>query len=145
MSEALSGASASASGDELLAELVAEITDRLHAGERVDIADYAVRCPGREEELRRLLSALEGMDGLKSSPGPGSADAATNKAEPTEVSGTLGDFRIVRELGRGGMGPVRSRPPTDARQSLLAWVQSNSTSGQLTTTDRGMSWPAGTG
>ncbi len=106
MSEALHSASASAAADEALAELIAEITDRLHAGESVDIAEYAARCPGREDELRRLLTALEGLDGLKSSPEPDREDASAADAGPPEPSRTLGDFRIVRELGHGGMGVV---------------------------------------
>src|SRR5437763_10921643 len=82
--------------DPVLAEVVAEVTDRINAGERIDLSAYAERCPGREAELRRLLEALCLLDGVNS------ALAAPGDAMPE----ALGDFRIIREVGRGGMGVV---------------------------------------
>src|SRR5262245_33628847 len=82
--------------DPLMAEFVAEITDRVNAGERVDLSVYIARCPGREAELRRLLEALCLIDGVNSAP------AAVGDAVPE----ALGDFRLIREVGRGGMGVV---------------------------------------
>jgi serine/threonine protein kinase/Tfp pilus assembly protein PilF len=104
MSDVLRSMAAREEGDQVLADLVAEITDRLHAGERVDLAEYAARCPDRAEELRRLLPALAVMGELKSS-GPDRVGSG-QQADGALVPGTLGEYRLLREIGRGGMGVV---------------------------------------
>jgi serine/threonine-protein kinase len=87
----------------VLANLIAEITDKLEVGEVVDLEELLAQHPERAEELRRLLPALALVDELKSL--PGSAASAEREAGDG-VQGTLGDFRIIREVGRGGMGIV---------------------------------------
>jgi serine/threonine protein kinase/tetratricopeptide (TPR) repeat protein len=82
------------SADPVLAELVAQITDRINAGEPVDVSAYAARCPGSEGRLRELLEAMCLLD----------RSGATVPAAGPEC--TLGDYRLIREVGRGGMGIV---------------------------------------
>ncbi len=90
--------------DAALEDVIAEITDRLQAGQPVDIAPYVVRHPEWADRLQRVLPALVVMAGLANS----LDDASAGDERPGEESlaGTLGDFRIVREVGRGGMGVV---------------------------------------
>jgi serine/threonine protein kinase len=89
----------SAAKDAALAGLMEEITNRLNAGEPVDVEAYAAAHPGCAEELRRLAPALVALAAWSGSGGqPGPAPAA--------AGGELGDFRILREVGRGGMGVV---------------------------------------
>jgi serine/threonine protein kinase/tetratricopeptide (TPR) repeat protein len=91
--------------DDVLARLVEEVADRLRAGEAVDLEEYAGRHPERAEELRRLLPALELLAAAGSGQdGPGPLTAAEDGSVP--LRGLLGDFRILREVGRGGMGVV---------------------------------------
>ncbi len=94
----------SAEIDPALGDLIAEITDRLQAGKPVDIEPYLARHPEWADRLRQLLPALAVMAGLGSSLGEPSAGDVRAGGEP--LAGTLGDFRIVREVGRGGMGVV---------------------------------------
>src|SRR5947209_9290732 len=90
--------------DSALEDVIAEITDRLQAGQPVDIEPYVARHPEWADRLQRVLPALVVMAGLGNSLG----DACAGDERPGEESlaGTLGDFRIVREVGRGGMGVV---------------------------------------
>jgi serine/threonine protein kinase len=86
-----------------LAALVERVTDRLRAGERVDFESVLRDHPAHAAELRELLPAMALMADLsETASGPG--DAARVDDAPT--LGEIGDFRIVRELGRGGMGVV---------------------------------------
>jgi serine/threonine protein kinase len=87
-----------------LAELIDGLAARLQAGEVVDVEAVAREHPGHAEELRRLLPALGVLDELSRSGEEGASGLAAPPAEL--VSGVLGDFRILREVGRGGMGVV---------------------------------------
>ena len=95
-------------GDESIFEdLVEELTDRLQAGEAVDLEAFLARHPEHAERLRRL-DAGAGADGR---PGPVGRSARSTgvgppPADPAAGLGELGDFRLLREIGRGGMGVV---------------------------------------
>jgi serine/threonine protein kinase/Tfp pilus assembly protein PilF len=78
----------------------------LEAGERLDLTAYARNHPEHVEPLRKLMPALEALvltgqraDGEFAAESKGDASGATG-------SRLLGDFRLIRELGRGGMGMV---------------------------------------
>jgi serine/threonine protein kinase/WD40 repeat protein len=85
-------------GDARLAELVDELAVRLQAGETIDAEALARSYPEHAERLRPLLPALLAMAKL------GTPTAASEI--PVQIAGILGDFRILREIGRGGMGVV---------------------------------------
>jgi WD40 repeat protein/serine/threonine protein kinase len=90
----------------ILAEIVEEVTNKFQAGEAVDIEQYVRAHPELGEQLRQLLPALHVLADLGHSAASGDAVAAAPaEARATEL-GELGDFRIVREVGRGGMGIV---------------------------------------
>jgi serine/threonine protein kinase/tetratricopeptide (TPR) repeat protein len=83
--------------DPILDDLIDAFAARLQTGEPVDPEAYAREHPERAEPLRRILPAMMVLAEL------GRLEAT----QPAEVgAGTLGDFRIVREIGRGGMGIV---------------------------------------
>jgi eukaryotic-like serine/threonine-protein kinase len=92
------------SGSSRLAELVDALAARLQAGEGVDVEAVARAHPEHASELRRLLPALGALDELSRSGEP--ASGLGPAAEGAPASGVLGDFRVIREVGRGGMGVV---------------------------------------
>ena len=89
--------------DELNAErdpadvIAEEFAARLRKGERPSVSEYSVRHPALAEQLRDLLPAVAQMEQLKRFRKAPAADPRPDR---------LGDFRIVREVGRGGMGLV---------------------------------------
>ena len=100
-----SGAS-SGSGEAVLDNVLEELANRLQAGEPVDRAAILARFPEQAESLRRLLPAMELMAQLGISGGSVRGVGSSTIGPLDAGLGILGDFRIIREVGRGGMGVV---------------------------------------
>ncbi len=111
---------ASPSGEEgEIARLCEEISDRLRRGETVDIEDYVARWPHHADELRQILPAMQMMARLRIETRPAAAAAGTDRGEVNEA---LGDFRLVREIGRGGMGVVYEAQQLSLRRRVALKV-----------------------
>ena len=100
-------APSSSSDRDSLERLAAEFVDRRRRGEDPSPAEYARRHPEYAEQILEFFPALEWMEGLK--PGDGdrtaSLDGRLAPAPPASLE-RLGEYRIVREIGKGGMGVV---------------------------------------
>jgi serine/threonine protein kinase/WD40 repeat protein len=85
--------------------LAEEFAQRLRAGERPSIGEYVERYPEHAEKIRKLFPALAMMEQLKPAAHDltGEFSGRLDEAEPNEC---LGDYRILREIGRGAMGVV---------------------------------------
>ncbi len=92
--------------DVLLERLAAEFVERHRAGERPPLSEFVQRHPELSADIRDLFPALVQIEQLKP------AADLTGEFEPEGVAGgesgpdRLGDYRILREVGRGGMGVV---------------------------------------
>ncbi|MFI5459935.1 MAG: protein kinase [Isosphaerales bacterium] len=94
--------------DTLLKELVEDYLSRLRRGERPPIAEYARRHPELAERINEIFPTLGLVELFKPDSGevtdlPSSDLVLTGSGLPLKQ---LGDFRILREVGRGGMGVV---------------------------------------
>lgn len=103
-----------AAENQQLADIVEEIAVKLQAGEPCDVEHYAALHPEFANRLRDWVNVMSAMADLGHSRATSSSSLAaritSNEAQPSSTyrptAGILGDFRIVRELGRGGMGIV---------------------------------------
>jgi serine/threonine protein kinase len=94
--------SSSGPNDARIAQVLKNYLAELEAGARPDPKEFAARFPELGEELLDHLMNLEFIE--RAASGLRSTDASTSP--PPLVSQTLGDFQIIREVGRGGMGVV---------------------------------------
>jgi serine/threonine protein kinase len=102
MTQPVPAAGQSGSAEDRLVAIIEELTTRLQAGERVDIEPYIRAHPEHAVRLRNLVPALGVLAELGQAPLPEPAPETTSPA----LLGELGDYRILREVGRGGMGIV---------------------------------------
>ncbi|MCA9266437.1 MAG: protein kinase, partial [Planctomycetales bacterium] len=84
--------------DSTFEQMLNEISDRFQAGEPVDIQSYCAQAPALADRIRKAVPGIQALMQL------GHVDAASGRS--TQQVGEIGDYRIMRELGRGGMGVV---------------------------------------
>src|SRR5262245_30801226 len=96
--------SESSVGRDPIEKLADEFIGRYRRGERPSINEYAERYPELAAEIRDLFPALVAMEMLKPADnGTGGFPIGCNgDGQPTR----LGDYLILREIGRGAMGVV---------------------------------------
>jgi tetratricopeptide (TPR) repeat protein len=80
-----------------------EFLQRCRRGESPSISEYATRYPEHAQAIRKLLPSVAMMEQLKRR----QWSLREREVEPAPtMPERLGEFRLVRELGRGGMGIV---------------------------------------
>jgi eukaryotic-like serine/threonine-protein kinase len=82
--------------------LAEEFAERYRRGERPSLEEYVDRLPEMANEIREMFPALIEFERLH--------EDAYNEALKQQAAAPhfreLGDYRLVREIGRGGMGVV---------------------------------------
>jgi serine/threonine protein kinase len=89
-------------------ELAEEFAERHRRGEQPSIDEYTARYPQWASEIRELFPALLVMEKLKPAGNDATGPFGAESTQPMPVLQTkrLGEFVLVREIGRGGMGVV---------------------------------------
>lgn len=89
-----------------LERIVESFIERQRRGERPTMSEYLERHPELAGEIRSVFPSLELLEELGSSADSPSRLELDGDPGPAEPPRRLGDYRIVREIGRGGMGIV---------------------------------------
>jgi serine/threonine protein kinase/Flp pilus assembly protein TadD len=127
-----------ASGHEgQLHDLLVAYLEAVEAGQAPAREEWLARHPEFAAELAEFFASRDALDGLAplrdvaraaagTPPGPG---AGNGSPEPVPVSahglpglGRLGDFRLIREVGRGGMGVVYEAEQVSLRRRVALKV-----------------------
>lgn len=90
---------------ESLYDLVESLTQRLQNGEPIDIGRVVAEHPEHADRLKQVLPSLQVLADFGSSVEDGSQENSRCGAGEA-IPGMLGDFRLLQEIGRGGMGIV---------------------------------------
>src|SRR5690348_586639 len=85
-----------------LGQIADEFVEALRQGKRPSVEEFARRYPAHADDLRDMLPALGLMERAKCN------DGASGEGAKVAVPSLrqLGDYQILREVGRGGMGVV---------------------------------------
>ena len=86
-------------------QIADEFVEAIRQGQRPSVEDFARRYPQHADDLREILPALVLMEKAKASEAPGQPHPAKAPADAPPLQ-QLGDYQILREIGRGGMGVV---------------------------------------
>ena len=86
--------------------ILEEFLTKLEAGARLNPEDLTARCPALAEPLKACLASLEFLHDASLSLRDPAAPEPPSATECQTDLGRLGDFQLVREIGRGGMGVV---------------------------------------
>jgi eukaryotic-like serine/threonine-protein kinase len=89
-------------------DLAEEFLERYRAGERPPLSEYTDRHPHLAAEIREVFPAMAMMEKIAIADGSLARDP-TERVPASAAAAALrqlGDYRILREVGRGGMGIV---------------------------------------
>ncbi len=89
----------------LLDDIADEFVRRQREGENPTIDEYVEKHPKLEEHIRPLLATLQRVEIARPESDSSQPFPGLSGADGTELK-QLGDYRILREIGRGGMGVV---------------------------------------
>ncbi|MCU0716330.1 MAG: serine/threonine protein kinase, partial [Pirellula sp.] len=110
--------------DARLAQLVSDLADRMQRGESIDILAECSRYPEFADELKSLWGTMvvtEAVGGTSQSNGPNAEGDSGTWQMPLPFR--MGDFELLEEIGRGGMGIVyRARQISLEREVAIKMI-----------------------
>jgi hypothetical protein len=97
-----------------LGQIADEFVEAFRQGQRPSVEEFARRYPEHADDIREMLPALVLMEKAKAADDPPGQKGQANGLAAAPPLQQLGDYQILREVGRGGMGVVY-----EAQQLLL--------------------------
>jgi WD40 repeat protein/serine/threonine protein kinase len=91
---------------ESVEQLAEEFLTRYRQGERPSLSEYVHKHPDLAELIREYFPAMVVMEELGSFGGSANDTVPRTVTEGGKIPQQLGEYRILREVGRGGMGIV---------------------------------------
>jgi serine/threonine protein kinase/WD40 repeat protein len=101
-----SGSIATSGERDPLEQLTDEFLQRLRSGEQPNVAEYAERFPALASQIREIFPALLILEQAGPQGTAGSFGLLGDPNSPQRTPPTIGDYQLVREIGRGAMGVV---------------------------------------
>ncbi|MFI5460689.1 MAG: protein kinase [Isosphaerales bacterium] len=98
--------SESTSGPDLFNRLADEFAERYRRGERPPLSEYMEKYPELAGQIHELFPALVAIEQFGTGPDQAIEPFAARPGTAGPIPERLGDYRIVREIARGGMGIV---------------------------------------
>lgn len=89
-----------------LDRLVEEFLERQRRGEHPAVSEYIAGYPELGDEIRELFPFLAAVERFKPGPAELTGSNSTSPVDADAAFSRLGDYRIVRTIGSGGMGVV---------------------------------------
>jgi serine/threonine protein kinase len=86
-------------------QLADEFVSRYRSGESPSISEYTAKHPQYAEQIEELFPAVAMMEQLRTEE-RANRDAIVRRAGSAGLPEHIGDFEIIQEIGRGGMGIV---------------------------------------
>ncbi len=109
MTEEKKGSTPGDSASKQLDALVDEFLSRLRQGEQPSLSEYTKRHPQLAQRIQALFPAMAFLEEIQSGGIENTLDSTVPDAKTIargKELGRLGEYRILREIGRGGMGVV---------------------------------------
>src|SRR5207253_8884351 len=94
----------SASAADPLGPIADEFVEAFRQGKRPSVEEFARRYPDQADELIEMLPALLLMEEAKSTDDSAGQRGHAKGSVAAVPLQQLGDYQILREVGRGGMG-----------------------------------------
>ena len=89
-------------------QLAEEFSERIRAGESPQIEEYCASYPEHADMIRAVFPSIQMVERASAREDQHRRSGSSNSGSASILSmpQTLGDFQIIREIGRGGMGVV---------------------------------------